>query len=133
MHCHIHQYKNAVGTCVTCGKFICSDCNVEIAGKNHCKRCLSEFYNENKEKVNVLDSIGVWVPRKSRIAAGILAILFGAIGIHKFYLGRIGKGILYLLFCWTGIPAIVSFFEGIIYFCISDERFASKYGIKYIL
>src|SRR5690554_3028666 len=38
---------------------------------------------------------------KSKTTAGLLAIFLGAFGIHKFYLGRTGMGILYLLFCWT--------------------------------
>lgn len=63
---------------------------------------------------------------KSRIAAGILAILLGGIGIHKFYMGKIGMGILYLLFCWTCIPGIVGLIEGIIYLCESDQKFASR-------
>ena len=53
-------------------------------------------------------------PVKSKVAAGVLAILLGSLGIHKFYLGKIGMGVLYLLFCWTGIPAIVGLIEGII-------------------
>lgn len=63
---------------------------------------------------------------KSRVAAGVLAILLGDIGIHKFYMGKIGMGILYLLFCWTGIPALVGLIEGIIYLTESDEKFASR-------
>ena len=62
-------------------------------------------------------------PVKSKVAAGVLAILLGSLGIHKFYLGKIGMGILYLLFCWTGIPAIVGLIEGIIYLCSNDENF----------
>ena len=41
----------------------------------------------------------------------------GWAGIHKFYAGRIGAGIVYLLFCWTGIPAIIAFIEFIIGLC----------------
>ncbi|MBQ4133322.1 MAG: TM2 domain-containing protein [Desulfovibrionaceae bacterium] len=63
---------------------------------------------------------------KSRVAAGILGILLGGLGIHKFYMGRIGFGILYLLFFWTWIPAIIGFIEGIIYLCESDEKFAQR-------
>lgn len=63
---------------------------------------------------------------KSRVAAGVLAILLGDIGVHKFYMGKIGMGILYLLFCWTGIPALVGLIEGIIYLTESDEKFASR-------
>ncbi|RZH02470.1 hypothetical protein EXE00_19205 [Acinetobacter pittii] len=42
--------------------------------------------------------------------------------------GRVGQGILYLIFCWTFIPAIIAFIEGILYLCSSDEDFAKKYG-----
>ncbi|HFF4522772.1 TPA: TM2 domain-containing protein, partial [Acinetobacter baumannii] len=52
----------------------------------------------------------------------------GGFGAHKFYLGKVGQGILYLIFFWTFIPAIIAFFEGIIYLCTSDEDFAKKYG-----
>jgi len=65
---------------------------------------------------------------KSKITAGILAILLGDFGIHKFYLGKIGQGIVYLIFCWTGIPAIIGLVEGILYLLMKDEEFAQKYG-----
>ena len=66
-------------------------------------------------------------PVKSRITAGLLAILLGWIGIHKFYLKQPIRGILYLVFCSTYIPAIISLIEGIIILCSSDEKFAHKY------
>ena len=64
---------------------------------------------------------------KNRIAAALLAFFLGGFGVHKFYLGKIGQGILYLVFCWTAIPAIIAFIEGIIYLCESDERFETRY------
>lgn len=67
---------------------------------------------------------------KSKIVAGILAILLGGLGVHKFYLGRIGLGILYLLFCWTYIPAIIALVEGIIYLTSSEQKFYDKYVRK---
>ena len=66
--------------------------------------------------------------KKSRIAAALFALFLGGIGVHKFYLGRVGWGILYLLFCWTFIPSIVAFIEFIIYLTMSDAAFAKKYG-----
>ena len=36
-------------------------------------------------------------PIKSKVAAGVLGIFLGGIGVHKFYLGKVGMGILYLL------------------------------------
>ncbi|RYY79030.1 MAG: TM2 domain-containing protein [Moraxellaceae bacterium] len=72
--------------------------------------------------------IGQPVGNKSRIVAAVLAFFLGGFGIHKFYLGQIGWGIIYLIFFWTFIPAIAAFVEFIIYLCTSDEDFARKYG-----
>ncbi|MBR6000906.1 MAG: TM2 domain-containing protein [Oxalobacter sp.] len=47
----------------------------------------------------------------------VLAFFLGGLGIHKFYAGRTLKGILYLVFCWTGIPAIIALIECIIALC----------------
>lgn len=49
---------------------------------------------------------------KNKIAAGLFGIFLGGLGIHKFYLGQIGWGIVYILFCWTYIPGIVGLIEG---------------------
>ena len=69
-------------------------------------------------------------PVKSKVAAGLLGIFLGAFGIHKFYLGKVGMGILYLLFCWTYIPGIIGFIEGVIYLCSSDENFQLKNHVR---
>ena len=47
----------------------------------------------------------------------VLALFLGGIGVHKFYAGKIGTGILFLLFCWTWIPEIISLFDFIIGLC----------------
>ena len=70
------------------------------------------------------------LPVKSKIVAGVLALLLGYFGVHKFYLGQAGLGILYLLFCWTGIPEIVCIIDAIILFCMSDENFQNKYHCR---
>jgi len=67
-------------------------------------------------------------PHKSRVAAILLALLLGGIGGHKFYLGRPGWGLVYFLFCWTFIPAVVAFIEAIIYLFASVYDFHRKYG-----
>lgn len=64
---------------------------------------------------------------KTRITAAILAFLLGGLGFHRFYLGKIFTGLIYLFFCWTFIPAIVAFFEGIYYLTLTDQEFSRKY------
>jgi TM2 domain-containing membrane protein YozV len=49
--------------------------------------------------------------QKNPTSALLLALFLGGLGIHKFYLGQTGLGIVYLLFCWTYIPSILAFFE----------------------
>jgi TM2 domain-containing membrane protein YozV len=65
---------------------------------------------------------------KNKLAAALLAIFLGGLGIHKFYLGKVGAGILYILFCWTGIPEIVGVIEGILMLLMSDADFNAKYN-----
>ncbi len=65
---------------------------------------------------------------RSRIAAALFAFFLGGFGAHKFYLGQVGMGVVYLLLCWTFIPAIVAFIEGIVLLTQSDQQFAAKYG-----
>ena len=71
-------------------------------------------------------------PIKSKATAGILAILLGGIGVHKFYLGKAGLGIVYLLFCWTFIPGIIALIEGIIYLTQDDATFAAKNNVRVV-
>ncbi|MFC7071660.1 NINE protein [Halovenus rubra] len=64
---------------------------------------------------------------KDRTTAGILAILLGGLGVHKFYLNETGLGVLYLCFSWTFIPAIIGLIEGILYLMKTDQEFEAKY------
>jgi TM2 domain-containing membrane protein YozV len=49
--------------------------------------------------------------RRDEVVGVLLAIFLGCFGVHHFYVGRVGLGILYLCFCWTGIPAILGLIE----------------------
>ncbi|HHP5671100.1 TPA: TM2 domain-containing protein [Escherichia coli] len=44
----------------------------------------------------------------------ILALFLGGFGGHKFYAGKIGAGILYLIFCLTFIPAVLAIIDIIV-------------------
>jgi TM2 domain-containing membrane protein YozV len=74
---------------------------------------------------------------EKKIVAGILAIVLGGLGIHKFYLGYTTAGIIMLvvsiaLGAFTcgggyGIMGIIGIIEGIIYLTKSDEQFVATY------
>ncbi|MFU2319153.1 TM2 domain-containing protein [Rahnella sp. PCH160] len=94
-----------------------------------CRGCGKEIHESAKAcpQCGATQSTGAQ-GTKSRVTAALLAFFLGAFGAHKFYLGKIGQGFLYLIFCWTFIPSIIAFIEFIIYLCDSDENFAKKYG-----
>ena len=70
---------------------------------------------------------------EKKIPAGILAILLGALGIHKFYLGYTKEGVIMLLVSvlTLGMAAfvmsIIALIEGILYLTKTDEQFAATY------
>lgn len=68
---------------------------------------------------------------KNKTTAGLLALFLGGLGVHQFYLGNGGKGALYLFFCFTGIPLLISIFDGISLLTMSDEVFNLKYNRGY--
>jgi len=57
----------------------------------------------------------------NKIVYCLLAFFLGGIGIHKFYAGKIGTGILYIIFCWTLIPCFIAFIEFIIALCKKSD------------
>lgn len=61
-------------------------------------------YNYDDAPINKVFDIRVYA---------CLALFLGGLGVHKFYKKDFKKGLIYLLFCWTLIPLIVSMIEGI--------------------
>ena len=86
--------------------------------------------------MDVIDEKGNVVPKSSeeskRVLAGILAILLGSLGVHKFVLGYTKEGIIQLIISIVscGILGIIPFIEGIIYLTKSDEEFVYTYQIN---
>jgi hypothetical protein len=54
--------------------------------------------------------------QRSRLVAGLLGILLGSLGIHRFYLGYVGIGIAQIIvtFVTFGLGALWGFIEGIL-------------------
>jgi TM2 domain-containing membrane protein YozV len=67
---------------------------------------------------------------KDKNVAGILALFFGWLGIHRFYLGQIGLGIVYLFFFW--ISWIIALIDAIALFAMDDDEFNRKYNRAYV-
>ncbi len=63
-----------------------------------------------------------------QMAAALLAIFVGGIGVHKFYQGRTKLGVIYLCFSWTLIPALIAFVEGILMLVADEEEYQRKYA-----
>jgi TM2 domain-containing membrane protein YozV len=66
-----------------------------------------------------------------KVMAGILAIMIGSLGIHKFVLGYQKEGIIQIVatVCTCGLAGIIGFIEGIIYLTKSDEEFYQTYQV----
>lgn len=95
--------------CTSCGEIIKEDAEI-------CPNC---GVRQNKNS-----SAG----DKDRVTAGVLAILLGTFGVHKFYMGKTGLGLVYLCLSWTGLPTLAGIIEGIIYLTKSDEEFQREYA-----
>ncbi len=86
------------------------------------KETASEFAGEAQEALG---------GENKKLVAGIVAILIGSLGIHKFILGYTKEGIIQIVatFVTCGIAGIVPFIEGIIYLTKSDEEFYNTYQV----
>ncbi len=65
---------------------------------------------------------------RDKNVAGILALFFGWAGIHRFYLGQVGLGILYAILLFTGVSAILGLIDAIVFFSMDQEVFDYKYN-----
>lgn len=118
--------------CRNCGKevsdkaIICPSCGAHpLSGNNFCQNCAAK----TDPLTEICVKCGVRLAKvspKNKTVAGLLALFLGGIGIHKFYLGTWGWGLIYLFFCWTFIPAIVALIEAIRFFTLAPVDFESK-------
>jgi TM2 domain-containing membrane protein YozV len=66
---------------------------------------------------------------EKKVPAGILGILLGGLGIHKFYLGYTKEGAIQIVITLVtcGFGSLIGFIEGILYLTKSDEEFVATY------
>jgi TM2 domain-containing membrane protein YozV len=72
---------------------------------------------------------------RNKYVAALLAFFFGVLGIHRFYLGRNGSGVLMIVLSITVVGLIVTSIWAIIdmirYLIMSDAEFAHRYARTY--
>jgi len=129
LKCYNHPDVDAQGACVYCGKLFCKDCLVEVNGRMYCKDDIGNVVKEAREEAAAARNAGPSIninnvntnqniansgvdsyPYKSKLVAALLCFFFGVFGVHRFYVGKIGTGIIWLLTLGLcGIGAAVDF------------------------
>ncbi|MFN7342872.1 MAG: TM2 domain-containing protein, partial [bacterium] len=69
--------------------------------------------------------------KDKKLIAGLLGILLGGLGIHKFYLGYTKEGIIQIVvtIVTCGFGSIVGLIEGILYLTKTDDEFVATYVV----
>lgn len=78
----------------------------------------------NNNSQNISNQV-INVSKKNKITALILCVLFGLFGVHRFYVGKIGTGLLYLC---TGGLFLIGYVVDII--LIITGKFKDKFGLE---
>lgn len=67
---------------------------------------------------------GFYASDKSKVAALLLCLFFGYLGFHRFYVGKVGTGLIWL--CTLGFVGIGWIID---LFCIIFGSFTDKFGL----
>lgn len=105
----------------------CRNCGKEINGSaKFCQECGSDTGYGSSSKILSTQSTGC--SPKSRTVAALLAFFLGWLGIHRFYVEKIGTGILQILLtCCFGLGVIWAFIDLIVILC---GNFTDKSGLR---
>lgn len=121
------KVKKPILKCEKCGFAIkeydttCDNCG-QVIDKNKYNNQYNSTYSNSESYNTYTDNSPIQnfnKKQKSKIVAGILGVLVGALGIHRFYLGYIGIGIVQIILTILtgGIASLWGFIEGILILC----------------
>ena len=83
------------------------------------------------QKIEQWNNTPVTRQENKKIVAGLLAIVLGGLGIHKFILGYTKEGIIqFFLSFLCGLGALIGIVEGILYLTKSNEEFYQTYQVN---
>jgi TM2 domain-containing membrane protein YozV len=113
--------------CRNCGKevaeqaVVCISCGCPpLKGNKFCQACGILITAAPGLQPDVCVKCGVKLAKdeaaKSKLAAGLLGIFVGGFGVHRFYLGYVGIGIVQIIvtLITCGVGALWGFIEGIV-------------------
>lgn len=130
-NCGKQVHEKAIA-CPTCGvpprleRKFCFNCGVSTqANQVMCTKCGCALPNITTSN------------EKNKLAAVLLAVFFGGLGFHKFYLGYTGQGMTMLMTSIIGgiitagfvtlVIVVIGLIEGILYLAKSDDEFNRIY------
>lgn len=108
----------------------CQFCGFNLASVANNQNTTSSQHIHIHQSPEPVRQIFVQAPLKkpvNKLSYALLALFVGGFGVHKFYAGKVGLGILYLVFCWTLIPGLVAFIEFIIALCTQADANGNIY------
>jgi len=139
--CH-QETDSSAGNCLKCGAILLSS-GYSDESKSYSKTYTLEGTKEDqlsdsprhKDPEEAIEQIKETITLelsklgggRNKYVAAIIAMLIGFLGLHKFYLGETLKGVLYILFFWTGIPILLALIDGVVLLSMSDEEFKARY------
>ena len=91
--CKNHPDTPATTQCCVCGEWFCPDCIATVGDKTYCKAHVQEAFSRDTAKGEEPPEVSPY----SRTVALLLCFFCGLIGLHLFYTGYVGRGILYIV------------------------------------
>ena len=111
MPCIVHPEREVQALCETCKEPFCEGCLLAVSGKSYCKVHVAELVKNNRTQAPPPPPYNQYhnyyghghfhpnfhnYPYKSRVIALLLCVFLGVCGVHRFYVGKVGTGVLYL-------------------------------------
>lgn len=131
-----------MNTCVKCGK---TKENLKLSKSGYCMKCANQILDERKREASANRAPSVAyaateqaVSKKDWLATLLLNLFLGLLGAHRFYVGKVGTGIVWLitLGCF-GFGALIDFililvgkFTDITGALVLSDSQKSNYGVK---
>lgn len=91
--CKNHPDVPATAQCCVCGEWFCPDCIATVGDKTYCKAHVQEAFSHTTATGEEPPEVSPY----SRTVALLLCFFCGLIGLHLFYTGYVGRGILYIV------------------------------------